>query len=96
MNFRKSIATKANGIFLLAMLVATQPAFAQGLGRARGFLGTFRDEVLLFVPIVAVISLVLLALGYANKFVEKDTFVRWGVGLLIGGSATELVAMLWG
>ncbi|WP_034456146.1 TrbC/VirB2 family protein, partial [Bartonella elizabethae] len=46
-------------------------------------------------PIAAAIILLCLAIGYAGRYIGKDTFVRWAVGVVIAGSATQLVTMLF-
>ncbi|WP_375659737.1 TrbC/VirB2 family protein, partial [Bartonella sp. CL1QHWL] len=33
--------------------------------------------------------------GYAGRYIGKDTFVRWAIGVVIAGSATQLVTMLF-
>ena len=47
------------------------------------------------IPIVAIIALVALGIGYATKFVEKDTFVRWAIGIIIAGSAAQITALFF-
>lgn len=82
-------------LFLLFGLMIVFPAHAEGLDKARDILEVFQEELLLIIPIVAIIALVLLGIGYATNFVEKDTFVRWAVGLLIAGSAIPLTRMFF-
>jgi type IV secretory pathway VirB2 component (pilin) len=92
----KAIQSKAvSALVLGSCLVASQSASAQGLAKARGVLQILRDEILLVIPIVAVIALVILGLLYANKIVEKDALGRWAGGIVIAGSAAEIVAMLF-
>lgn len=72
------------------------PVFAgTGLAKGKGILETFQAELLTIIPVVAAIALLLLAIGYATKFVEKDTFVRWGIGIIIAGSVTEITALFF-
>ncbi|WP_273720594.1 MULTISPECIES: VirB2 family type IV secretion system major pilin TrwL [unclassified Bartonella] len=47
------------------------------------------------IPVAAAIILLCLAIGYAGRYIEKDTFIRWAIGVVIAGSAAELVAMLF-
>jgi len=92
----KAIQAKAvSALVLGSCLVASQSASAQGLSKARGVLTVLKDEILLVVPIVAVIALIILGLLYANKVVEKDALGRWAGGIVIAGSAVEIVAMLF-
>lgn len=84
--------TSAVSAVLLAALFATT-AHAQGLQKAQGFLTTLRDNLTTFVPIIAVIAGLILVIMYWFRVVEKETFMRWIVGLIIAGSITEIVAM---
>ena len=80
---------------LLNVLFFLNSAGADGLDKAKDILENFQDELLTIIPIIAVISLILLAIGYATKFVEKDTFVRWAIGVIIAGSAAQITAMFF-
>jgi len=77
-----------------AALAVAASAQAQGLERVRTTMESFREQLLTIIPIVAVVALILLAIGYATKFLEKDTFIRWAIGIIIVGSATEITTML--
>lgn len=90
----KSIPARASAAYLTLAVAATESAQAQGLQKAKGILDTFKAEILTIIPIAAVVILIFLAIGYAGRFIEKDTFVRWAIGVIIAGSATEIVAML--
>lgn len=79
---------------IIGALVLPKEALAAGLSRARGALETIESELLTIIPVVAVIALILLAIGYATKSVEKETFYRWAIGVIIAGSAAEITAML--
>ena len=94
MNARKGFLTARNTVSaaLLSLLFAPA-AFAQGLSEARGFLQTIQDELTTIVPIVAVIGILLAAAGYWFNIVQKDTFIKILVGLIIAGSAVQIVAI---
>ncbi|KEC65663.1 hypothetical protein O7W_00440, partial [Bartonella quintana JK 56] len=47
------------------------------------------------IPIAAALILLCLAIGYAGRYIEKDTFIRWAVGVIIAGSATQIANMLF-
>ncbi|EJF97367.1 hypothetical protein ME9_00183, partial [Bartonella taylorii 8TBB] len=47
------------------------------------------------IPIAAAVILLCLAIGYAGRYIGRDTFVRWAIGVVIAGSATELTTMLF-
>ncbi len=72
----------------------TAAASAQGLSRARTTLQSFQSELLLFVPIVAVVSLIILAILWGLRVIHFRTLAQWGGGVLLVGCATQLVNML--
>lgn len=88
--------TAANflGLVMLAAMVA-QPAHAQGLSNAKSVLDSFLSELKTIVPVAATIALIGLALAYAAKMVEKDTLIRWGIGIIVAGSAGTLATTLF-
>jgi len=71
-------------------------AHATGLQKAKGVLEIIKTEILGIVPIIAVIALIALGVGYAMGSVQKETFMRWAVGLIIVGSAAQITSMLLG
>jgi len=71
-------------------------AEAQGLSRARSTLQNFQAELMLFVPIVAVVSLIVLAVLWGLRVIHFRTLAQWGGGVLIVGAAGQLVNMLLG
>jgi len=97
MKLVQTLRHQANKLAAIATgAVMTSPAFAgTGLSKAKGIMEQFRDELLTIIPIVAIVALLALAIGYATKFVEKDTFVRWAIGIIIAGSATQITALFF-
>lgn len=93
------ITTAANKVLAvsLSLAVTTEVAMAQtgGLAKAKGVMETFKVELTDIIPTIAVIALLALGIGYATKFVEKDTFVRWAIGIIIAGSAVQLTALFF-
>ncbi|WP_156851148.1 VirB2 family type IV secretion system major pilin TrwL [Bartonella refiksaydamii] len=79
-------------VFFIAHPVCAQ---AQSLDRAQNVLNTFKTELGKIIPIAAAVILLCLAIGYAGRYIEKDTFVRWAIGVTIAGSAAEIAAMLF-
>lgn len=67
-----------------------------GLEKAKTVLDTIKTEILTIVPLIAVIALIGLGIGYAINSVQKETFMRWGAGLIIVGSAAQITTMLIG
>ncbi|WP_040298889.1 VirB2 family type IV secretion system major pilin TrwL [Bartonella sp. DB5-6] len=79
-------------IFFIARPVCAQ---AQNLTKAKDALGKLKEQLDVIIPIAAGIILLCLAIGYAGRYIEKGTFVRWAVGVVIAGSAVQLTAMLF-
>lgn len=84
------------GLLVLAASIMALPgqAHAQGLSRARSVLQNFQSELMLFIPIVAVVSLVILGVLWGLRVIHFRTLAQWGGGVLVVGCATQLVSML--
>ncbi|MBB4075776.1 type IV secretory pathway VirB2 component (pilin) [Bartonella fuyuanensis] len=82
----------AVNVFFMAYPVWAQ---AQGLGKVKDVLEKLSQELKTIIPIAAAVILLCLAIGYAGRYIEKDTFIRWGLGVIIAGSAAELANMLF-
>ncbi|WP_273718673.1 MULTISPECIES: VirB2 family type IV secretion system major pilin TrwL [Bartonella] len=74
-------------------------AYAQAqvktLKNAETALKGLQDDIQKIIPIAAAIILLCLAIGYAGRYIGKDTFVRWAIGVVIAGSAAQLVSLLF-
>ncbi|WP_336278595.1 VirB2 family type IV secretion system major pilin TrwL [Bartonella sp. CB175] len=71
------------------------PAFAnKDLSKARTALGKLKTELDLVIPFAAAVILLCLAISYAGRFIKRDTFLRWSVGVIVAGSAKEISDML--
>ena len=81
---------------ILSFSILSMEAHATGLQKAKGILDIVKSEILSIVPIIAVIALIGLGIGYALNSVQKETFMRWAVGLIIVGSAAQITSMLLG
>lgn len=81
---------------ILSFTILSMEAHATGLQKAKGILDIIKTEILSIVPIIAVIALIGLGIGYALNSVQKETFMRWAVGLIIVGSAAQITSMLLG
>lgn len=73
--------------------LASFNANAGGLAKAKGALDSFLSELHVIVPVAATIVLICLGLAYSWRMIQKDTLVQWGVGIIIVGSAAEIVAL---
>jgi type IV secretory pathway VirB2 component (pilin) len=84
--------------FVCAVAVVCEAgrAEAQGLARARSVLQNFQGELLTIVPVIAVISLIVLAVLWATKVIRFHSLVQWGAGVVLVGCASQLVSMLMG
>lgn len=94
----RSVHKKLSAAYATAFAMAvTADAHAQagGFAKAKGILEMVKTELTTIIPVVATIVLLALGIGYAAKFVEKDTFVRWSIGIIIAGSAAQLTAMFF-
>ena len=75
-----------------------QAALAQsigGLSRAQSTLQTLKDNLDVILPIAAIIIGVIIFVLYSAEVMRKDDAIRWGLGVLLAGSAAELVMLLW-
>ncbi|WP_375620004.1 VirB2 family type IV secretion system major pilin TrwL [Bartonella sp. TS25HLJMH] len=69
---------------------------AQVLGQANKALTALQTDLTThIIPVAAAVILLCLAIGYAGRYIGKDTFVRWAIGVVIAGSSTQLVTMLF-
>ncbi|MBB5074248.1 hypothetical protein HNQ69_001385 [Bartonella callosciuri] len=76
-------------------LFIAHPAYAK-LDNAKNALTELQKDLINnIIPIAAAVILLCLAIGYAGRYIEKDTFVRWAIGVVIAGSATQLTTMLF-
>ncbi|WP_375662808.1 VirB2 family type IV secretion system major pilin TrwL [Bartonella sp. CL266QHHD] len=65
------------------------------LQNAKTALTDLQADLKVIIPLAAAVILLCLAIGYAGRYIGKDTFVRWAVGVVIAGSATQLVTLLF-
>ncbi|WP_375682412.1 VirB2 family type IV secretion system major pilin TrwL [Bartonella sp. AP28SXKL] len=73
----------------------THPAYA-AIDNAKNALNALQNDLTTnIIPIAAAVILLCLAIGYAGRYIERDTFIRWAVGVVIAGSATQLATMLF-
>ncbi|WP_074381560.1 VirB2 family type IV secretion system major pilin TrwL [Bartonella doshiae] len=84
-------------ITAMTLFFMTHPVFAQanGLKKAEDTLKSFKDQLDIIIPIAATVILLGLSIGYAGRYIEKDTFIRWAIGVIVAGSAAELAHLLF-
>ncbi|WP_375612566.1 MULTISPECIES: VirB2 family type IV secretion system major pilin TrwL [unclassified Bartonella] len=75
----------------------TQSAYASAkLAHAEKALDALKKDLIdHIIPVAAAVILLCLAIGYAGRYIGKDTFVRWAIGVVIAGSATQLAKLLF-
>ncbi|ETS09513.1 VirB2 family type IV secretion system major pilin TrwL [Bartonella henselae] len=83
--------TTMTSIFYIAYPIHVQ---AEKLQNAKNALKTFKEQLITIVPIASAVILLCLAIGYAARYIEKDTFLRWAIGVVIAGSAAEIANLL--
>lgn len=88
--FLRRAALTVSPIAVSAFL--STPAMASGLDQAQTYLTTLKGQILTIVPIVAIISMLIMGVMYAMNMMRKETLVHWFIGVILAGSATELVA----
>ncbi|QEE08207.1 TrwL3 protein [Bartonella kosoyi] len=83
----------------LAVFFMNNPVYAQAapqyLQHANTALTGLQADLKIIIPIAAAVILLCLAIGYAGRYIGKDTFVRWSVGVVIAGSAAQLANLLF-
>ncbi|WP_375611701.1 MULTISPECIES: VirB2 family type IV secretion system major pilin TrwL [unclassified Bartonella] len=81
----------------LTVFFMANPVLAQAvvLTPADNALKALQKDLKDIIPIAAAVILLCLAIGYAGRYIGKDTFVRWAIGVVIAGSAAELANLLF-
>ncbi|WP_175869107.1 VirB2 family type IV secretion system major pilin TrwL [Bartonella gabonensis] len=82
----------------LTAFFMTHAGYAQSatyLKHGKDALEKLQKDLNLIIPIAAAVILLCLAIGYAGRYIGKDTFVRWSVGVVIAGSAAQLANLLF-
>ncbi|WP_375611702.1 MULTISPECIES: VirB2 family type IV secretion system major pilin TrwL [unclassified Bartonella] len=91
---RNKIAALSAALTVFFMTNSTY-AQAAGLDPAKKALEGLQTDLKTIIPIAAAVILLCLAIGYAGRYIGKDTFVRWAIGVVIAGSAAELANLLF-
>lgn len=82
-------------LLLFSITQATSAQSIGGLSRAQTTLQTLRDNLDVILPIAAIIIGIIIFVLYSAEVMRKDDAIRWGIGVLLAGSAAELVVLLW-
>ncbi|UNF38673.1 VirB2 family type IV secretion system major pilin TrwL [Bartonella krasnovii] len=72
-------------------------AYAQvsHLQNAEKALNGLKGDLTIIIPLAAGVILLCLAIAYAGRYIEKSTFIRWAVGVVVAGSAAQLADLLF-
>ena len=89
------MTAKARGAVAMAFLAATSSAEAAGLQRATSVVNSLTSDLRVFIPLVAVLALMVLGLLWGTKVIRFVTLIQYGAGVIIAGSAAEFVSMLF-
>jgi|GEM_PF-3629014 len=81
-------------VAVLSGATAVTAANAGGLSSVTAATNTFNNWLTTYVPILAVVSLIILGIGYAMHFVRKEQLGPFVIGCLIVGAASEIVGIL--
>ncbi|WP_273759002.1 VirB2 family type IV secretion system major pilin TrwL [Bartonella sp. AU55XJBT] len=65
------------------------------LTNAKTALEGLKGDLNALIPIAAGVILLCLAIAYAGRYIEKATFIRWAVGVVVAGSASQLATLLF-
>ncbi|UNF46907.1 VirB2 family type IV secretion system major pilin TrwL [Bartonella krasnovii] len=100
LNILRTTARNKIAAFSAAMIAffMTHPVYAQDpkyLKHSKKALDGFQTDLNVIIPIAAAVILLCLAIGYAGRYIGKDTFIRWSIGVIIAGSATQLGKLLF-
>ncbi|WP_375676966.1 MULTISPECIES: VirB2 family type IV secretion system major pilin TrwL [unclassified Bartonella] len=78
----------------ISVFFIVHPAYAKL--KAEDALKTLQTDLTTnIIPVAAAVILLCLAIGYAGRYIGKDTFVRWAIGVIVAGSATQLASLLF-
>ena len=68
---------------------------AAGLDKAKSALESFSEALLVIIPVVATLALIGIGLAYTLQWISRDQLFNWGKGVLLAGSASEIVALFF-
>ncbi|WP_375645952.1 VirB2 family type IV secretion system major pilin TrwL [Bartonella sp. TT29SHDZB] len=79
----------------ITVFFITHPAYAKIEHAGKALTALQTDLTTHIIPVAAAVILLCLAIGYAGRYIERDTFIRWAIGVVIAGSATQLASLLF-
>ncbi|WP_375687560.1 MULTISPECIES: VirB2 family type IV secretion system major pilin TrwL [unclassified Bartonella] len=80
----------------ITVFFMSNPVFAQKLTTAKTALEELQKDLTAnIIPVAAAVILLCLAILYAGRYIEKDTFIRWAIGVVVAGSSVQLAKLLF-
>ncbi|WP_336287513.1 VirB2 family type IV secretion system major pilin TrwL [Bartonella sp. CB60] len=89
------LAATVTVFFTFNSFYANAQNTAKTLKTAESALKGLQEELIVIIPLAATVILLCLAIFYAGRYIEKDTFLRWSIGIIIAGSAAQIVTLLF-
>jgi len=86
---------KLTGLLIGALLLLAESAEAAGLTRAASVVNSLTSDVRTLIPLVAVVALIVLAVMWGLRVIRFATLCQFGAGIVLAGSAAEVVTMLF-
>lgn len=83
------------GLMAVAVLSASSTAEAAGLARAASVATSLTNDVRTIIPVVAVLALLVLGVLWGCRVIHFVTLCQFGAGIVLAGSAVEVVSMLF-
>lgn len=87
MLLRKALALQA-----ILYIGATEAA---GLSKAKSALESLSEQLLIIIPVVATLALIGIGAAYSLNWISRDQLFNWCKGVLLAGSASEIVALFF-
>lgn len=79
--------------YLLVLL--PMQVMAQGLSKGKGIIERVTSDIYSMVTAIAVLILIAMGIAYAAKWMSLEGFMRWLIGCVIVGSASEIARMIF-
>lgn len=86
----------ATTLTVCLVLFMIPEAHAAGLTKAKTALDKFINDILPILRIVAIGAFIFAGAGYMMNMIDKSMFVKIVIGIIIIGSAGEIVNLIWG
>lgn len=85
-------------MFAALFILFAMPDFAYaagGLEKAASAVDNFNKQIKPVIRVLAIAAFILAGAGYMMSMIDKSTFIKIVAGIVIVGSASELVGLVW-